>query len=111
MTNESKYQFYHNGRDVVVAVSSFAGDKVRGIAKVHPNDEFDLARGKEIAAARCDEKIAIKRLKRGYRKVDEAKVALERAQAEYEKAVTYMANAEANYNRSQFELENIMSCT
>ena len=110
MFNESKYQFYHNDHNVVVAVSSFAGNKVRGIAKCNPNDEFDLTRGKEIAAARCDEKIATKRLKRAYSKVDAAKAALDRAIHEYESAMEYQASAEANYNRAQFTLENVMSC-
>jgi hypothetical protein len=110
MIDISKYKFYDNGRDVVVAVSSFAGDKVRGIAKLNPNDSFNLERGKEIAAARCDEKISMKRLKRGYRKIEETKAALERAQMEYERAIKYTAHAEANYNRAVFELENLMTC-
>lgn len=110
MYNESKYQFYHNDRNVVVAVSSFAGNKVRGIAKCNPNDEFELNRGKEIAAARCDEKIATKRLKRAYSKIDAAKAALDHAIDEYESAKDYQASAKENYNRARYELENVMNC-
>ena len=109
MIDTSKYRFYFN-KHIVVAVSSFAGNKVRGVAKCCPNDEFNLERGKEIAAARCGEKIAAKRVKRAYDKVDAAKAALDYAIHEYEKAMAYQVNAETAYNEARFDLENVMSC-
>ena len=48
----------------VVAKSHFAGKEVCGVAKCNPGDEFNLEKGKELAAARCDQKIVEKRIKR-----------------------------------------------
>ena len=48
----------------VVAYSSYAGQSVRGVAKCAPDDEFDVEFGKKLAAARCDVKVARRRLKR-----------------------------------------------
>lgn len=53
-----KYSYFTNGKDTVVAVASYAGKRVRGIAKCNEMDEFDLAKGEKLAAARCNLKIA-----------------------------------------------------
>ena len=66
-----KYKFYTNGSKVI-AVSSYAGRTIRGVANCHDGDEFSLEKGKELAALRCAEKIATKRLARASRKVEEA---------------------------------------
>ena len=72
------YQYNHKRADGtecvrIAAVSSFAGKPVKGYADCHPNDAFDVEYGQALAAARCAEKIAAKRYKRAYNKVDEAK--------------------------------------
>jgi len=53
-----KYHYFTNGKDTVVAVASYAGKRVRGVAKCSEMDEFDLAKGEKLAAARCNLKIA-----------------------------------------------------
>lgn len=53
-----KYRYYTNGENVVVAVASYAGRTIRGVAKCSDQDEFDLETGKKLAAARCAMKIA-----------------------------------------------------
>lgn len=58
-----KYKFYIT-ENKVIAVSSYAGKRVRGVATCHPDDEFDVNLGKKIAALRCAKKIALKRLDR-----------------------------------------------
>ena len=63
-----KYKFYI-GPGKVVAVSSYAGRRVRGVAKCSPEDRFDIERGKKLAAARCALKIAEKRKQRAQREV------------------------------------------
>ena len=60
----TKYSFYTDGKTKVVAVSTYAGRAVRGVAKCDVNDTFSLEDGKKLAAARCNEKIAKKRLAR-----------------------------------------------
>ena len=67
----NKYRFY-NSDNKVVAVSTYAGKPVRGVAKCDPEDTFSMDDGKELAMARCNEKIAEKRFKRAQRKYDEA---------------------------------------
>ena len=52
-----KYRYYTNGENVVVAVASYAGRTIRGVAKCSDQDEFDLETGKKLAAARCAMKI------------------------------------------------------
>ena len=52
-----KYRYYTNGKNVVIAVASYAGQTIRGVAKCSEQDEFDLETGKELAAVRCEVKI------------------------------------------------------
>ena len=65
----------------VVCVSHYAGKAVRGIAKCDPKDEFNLDDGKDLAQARCDLKIADKRLKRSNDRYAEACALVEEAMA------------------------------
>lgn len=106
------YQFDHKRADGttcirIVAVSSFAGKPVKAHADCHPNDEFDLEYGKSLAAARCGEKIAAKRCKRAYNKVDEAQALVNAALAHLQKMMRYEADAEFNYNVAAFAVATI----
>ena len=93
----------------IAAVSSFAGKSVKGYADCHPNDEFDREYGQALAAARCAEKIAVKRCNRAYNKVDEAKALVNAAMAHLQKMMQYEADAEANYNIASYELATILA--
>ena len=55
----------------VIALSSYGGRTVRGIAKCHPGDTFNEEVGKALAAARCNEKVAAKRYARAQQKYEE----------------------------------------
>ena len=106
------YQFDHKRADGttcirIVAVSSFAGKPVKAHADCHPNDEFDVEYGQALAAARCGEKIAAKRCKRAYAKVDEARAQVNAALAHLEKMMKYEADAEFNYNVAAYEMAQI----
>ena len=117
MIKNPTYQFYnfeHKRADGstcmrVVAVSSFAGKPVKGYADCHPNDEFDLEYGQALAAARCGEKIAAKRCKRAYNKVDEATAQVNAAMAHLQKMMQYEADAEAAYNIAAYNAAQILS--
>ena len=93
----------------IVAVSSFAGKPVKGYADCHPNDDYDIEYGCYLAVARCAEKIAAKRCKRAYNKVDEAKAMANAALAHLQKMMQYEADAEANYNIASYELATILA--
>lgn len=108
------YQYNHKRADGseclrIAAVSSFAGKPVKGYADCHPNDEFDVEYGQALAAARCAEKIAAKRCKRAYNKVDEAKAQVAAAMVHLEKMMKYESDAEANYNIASYELAEILA--
>ena len=115
MIKNPAYQFYHfeheraDGTNCmrVVAVSSFAGKPVKAHADCHPNDEFDLEYGKALAAARCGEKVAAKRCKRAYNKVDEAQALVNAALAHLQKMMRYEADAEFHYNVAAFTAATI----
>ena len=63
-TNDKYTYFVADKQKKVVAVSTYAGKIVRGVAKCDPRDEFSIETGKKLAAARCNLKVATKRAKR-----------------------------------------------
>ena len=117
MIKSPTYKFYQYNRQRadgstnvrIVAVSSFAGKPVKGYADLHPMDEFDIEYGQALAAARCAEKIAAKRCKRAYNKVDEATAQVNTAMAHLQKMMQYEADAEASYNIASYELATILA--
>lgn len=104
MIKNPSYRIYETPNKVI-AVSSFAGQIVRGVAKCNPADEFDPEKGAALAAARCGVKIAEKRVKRAYSKVDEANAKFAEAFAHLSEMLKYQADAEVSLNSAQFELE------
>ena len=79
-----KYRYYTAGNKII-AVSTYAG-KTEG-------DTFDMEKGKQLAALRCAEKIAHKRIDRAKRKSREAEAAIEAAEAYAEKMEEYVDDA------------------
>ena len=108
MIKNPTYRVYETPNRVI-AVSSFAGQTVRGVAKCNPADEFDSEKGTALATARCGVKIAEKRVKRAYAKVDEAKAQVYAAIAYLSEMLKYQSDAEAKLNVAQFELETTLS--
>ena len=92
MSKNFEYRYVFTGNKII-AISSYAGRTVKGVAKCHPNDEFDLEAGKALAAARCNKKIAAKRWARALKKYNEAFDEMNRIVEEYDKARSYMMDA------------------
>ena len=92
-----KYKFYQfkneKGGMTVSAVSSFAGRSVKGLAKCDPRDDFNIEKGKELAAARCNKKVAEKRLARATEKYMEAARAADAAYEYYDRMKQYYMDA------------------
>ena len=88
----SKYKYAQTGNKVI-AISTYAGRTVKGVAKADPRDAFSLEDGKKLAAARCNAKIAIKRAKNAEFQLIRAKEALEQAEARYNKMTSYFNDA------------------
>lgn len=84
-----KYKFYKKG-NTTIAVSSYAGKRVKATAKCDPRDSYNEMDGKHLAAARCNWKIACKRSKRAEKKFIEAITKLDEAQKYFEKMLRYM---------------------
>ena len=42
----TNYKYYTDNKSIVVALSSYAGKPVKGVAKCNPDDQFDLDDGK-----------------------------------------------------------------
>lgn len=73
MFDFNKYTFVtykdKNDSTVTAALSSYAGKTVKGYAKLHPEDNYDEEIGRKLAAARCNEKVAKKRMKHAEKQV------------------------------------------
>jgi hypothetical protein len=102
-----KYRYYVHGNKVT-AVSTYAGKTVRGTATCHPSDTFDLEKGKLVAAAKCNEKVAYRRMKRAYSKLKEADENFAKAQAALEKEADYYRESYVAYNEAAIEYDNLV---
>ena len=110
----TKYTFVthtrKDGRVEVIAISTFAGKPVRGKAICAESDTFDYQKGMELAAARCNAKVAAKRYARAKHKIAEAEKAIADATKFYDKMRhyrddAYYAMTHANYDVKALEGE------
>lgn len=110
----NKYKFYVarkvNGDPYkVYAVSTYAGKTVRGSAKCDPRDEFDLEKGKMLAAARCETKVAEKRWARAELRYQKSASAMLDARAEMEQSMDYLINSRADYLKAEKNLKSLLA--
>lgn len=103
-----KYRFYTNGSRVI-AVSTYAGRTVRGVATCHDGDEFSMEKGKQLAALRCAEKIAKKRIARANKKVDESYWTYIDARNYFDKMVKYKDDASAELAEVVAAKDNLLN--
>lgn len=82
-----------DGKIRVIALSTYAGKTVRGVANCLPEDEFNLEKGKKLAAARCGLKVAEKRAKRANEKFSEATDESIKAKRQLNKMKNYLLEA------------------
>lgn len=88
-----KYRYFTDEKSKVVAVSTYAGKPVRGIAKCDPKDNFNIEAGRKLAAARCNLKIAIKRKENAYKQCVEADQKFHEAYIHMIEMRDYLTNA------------------
>lgn len=103
-----KYRYYTTGNKII-AVSTYAGKTVRGVAKCAEGDAFDMEKGKKLAALRCAEKIAWKRLYRAVDKVAEAEEAVEAAENHLDKMVMYHGDAYVELCNVQQSIDELLT--
>ena len=104
----TKYSFYTDGKTKVVAVSTYAGKTVRGVAKCDVNDTFSLEKGKELATARCNEKIAKKRLTRAQKVNTDVLLECVRLMEKLTKTVNYKDDSEIALLEARNHVETIL---
>ena len=90
----------------VIALSTYAGRTVRGIAKCHPNDNFDEEYGKKLAAARCNAKIAEKRYARAHNKYNEYVKRIHEMEIEFADVCDYLRSSAEKLKAAKEELND-----
>ena len=104
------YQFKNEkGGLTVVAASTYAGKTVKGYAKCDPRDEFDIEKGKKLAAAHCNLKIAEKRKMRASTKYIEASVAADKAAEHFDRMKQYFMDADDQVDAAAAELRDLIT--
>lgn len=97
-----KYTYYmyttKTGTKEVIAISTYGGKIVKGTAKCNPVDGYDEEKGKALAAARCNTRIAKKRKMRAEKKFKEADYSLKEALRHYEKMLRYYEDSNELYD-------------
>ena len=104
---EYKYKIDEEKR-TVVALSTFAGRTVVGVARCADTDEFNVETGKKIAAARCSVKIAEKRMKRAEECYSFAKDCVEFWTERLEKMKKYDSDSVEAYKKTVAALADIV---
>ncbi len=107
---KEKYKFYTDGSNKMVAVSTYAGKTVRGVAKCDPRDTFDVEVGQNLAIARCAMKIANKRYARAQREFEKAEQEVAKALVRLNKMENYVNDARSEVTEAKRNLES-MSAT
>lgn len=93
----------------IIAMSTYAGQVVKGKAICHLNDTYDEAAGTKLAIARCAEKIARKRQARSARLLKKAHDQLKMAQKYVDDMTQYNADACAEVVEAQTDLSAILA--
>lgn len=88
-----RYRYYKDKGNKIIAVSSYAGKTVKGVAKCDPRDEYNEESGKKLAALRCNLKVATLREARAKKMMFEAQKQLNAAQNRYDKMSKYFTDS------------------
>lgn len=107
-----KYRYYFTttaeGSRKVIAISTYAGKTVRGVAICHPGDVYDEELGKKIAATRCAVKIAEKRKSRATSKVVQAEKLFAKARRHLHDMEQYERDAVIGFDDALGDLAVLM---
>lgn len=88
------YRYYFNDdKKTVYCVSTYAGKIVKGKASCAEEDEYSTTKGAELAKARCDVKVAEKRLNNANKKYAEAKQVFNEAADRLKKMKSYVSDS------------------
>ena len=103
----AKYKFIHNDRETI-CISSYAKKTVKGIAKASTEDIYDKEKGELLAKARCDYKVAQKRVKNAAARLLEAEDLMNTITDYYERMSNYYDDAIAERTVAKNSLESLL---
>lgn len=103
----ARYSFYTDGYKKVICVSHYAGKSVKGVANCSDADEFNFNIGKNIAQARCDEKIALRKFQRAIARRNEIEEEINRLCKKKSSLLDRVDAAAKEYREMRDKLENI----
>ena len=103
----AKYKFIHNDRETI-CISSYAKKTVKGIAKASAEDVYDKEKGELLAKARCDYKVAQKRVKNAAARLAEAEDFMDAITEYYEKMLNYYDDAITERTIAKNSLESLL---
>lgn len=106
---DKRYKYATDSSNTVIAISTYAGKPVKGVAKCDPNDNFSYDYGQRLAKARCNAKISKKRYKNANSKVKAALEALNAAREYYNKMVEYEMDSFRAMDAAKENLTNILN--
>lgn len=103
----NKYKFYFSSKGETIAVATFAGKTVRGVARCSPEDAFDEEKGKQLAAARCHAKIAQLRRETAEKRFDIAKAEVDKVQHTMNQCFWYLMDSTEVENVAKRDLKRL----
>ena len=92
----------------IVATSTYAGKVVSGKAICHVGDNYNEQMGKELAAARCAQKISKRRLARAEKMYAEAVKSFEAALHHLDDMLIYRIDSQRAYNKAEMKVKSIL---
>ena len=107
----SKYEYAiytrKDGVKEIIAFSTYAKKVVKGKSSCDPKDTYDEEKGKKLAAARCNVRVARLRARRAKNKLKEAYEQYRAAKAYLEDMTAYHHNATVGLTEALTELTNL----
>lgn len=93
----------------VIALTSYAGKTVKGVAVCSEHDEFDVETGKRLASARANVKVAMKRKARAEKKLAYFDKIIDDVEREYHELEGYAYDAGERWENAIDELVNVLN--
>lgn len=103
----TNYRYVMVGRKII-ALSTYAGKTVRGVAICSEHDQFDVEKGKALAAARCNEKVAAKRYERANQKLNNTLDEYNTVEDKLTQAGQYYHDAYLAYNEAAQHVDTLL---
>lgn len=103
----TNYRYVMVGRKII-ALSTYAGKTVRGVAICSEHDQFDVEKGKALAAARCNEKVAAKRYERANQKLNNTLDEYNTVEDKLTQAAQYYHDAYLAYNEAAQHVDTLL---